>query len=146
MKLLVALSTILFLSYPLMVSGQRENDNCLIVRSRVVAIPDSGFFREGSPPEGAYVIINYKVLKVLKGSYEDDEIKVSHGVMSARKVNIGDQVVLEVKPYKDLREEAEFFREVGLEKSEDRIADFVFVRFRPTFSNSSQFPCTDPTL
>jgi hypothetical protein len=145
-KLVVNLSAILLLSYPLMVYGQRENENCLIIRSRILEVPDSSFSRENSPPEGAYVVVKYRVLKVLKGSYENDEIKVAQGVSSSRNLRVGDQVVLEVKLFKDLREEADFLREFGIERSDERIADFVFVRFRPTFSSFSQFPCTDPTL
>jgi hypothetical protein len=148
MKLLdllaMLLAMLLLFSSPLIVSAQQENDNCLIVRSRVLEVPDSGFFRETYPPEGAYVIVTYKVLKVLKGSYEDDDIKVSHGVISSRKLRVGDQVVMEIKPFKDLREEADFFRGLGVEMSEDRLADFVLVQFHPTFGSLSRLQCTNP--
>jgi hypothetical protein len=110
--------------------GQIEKEN-LIIRVKVEKIPDGTFDEEvDSAPEGRYHIITYRVMKVCGGIYENAQIKIAHGVKSTKKLKIDDEIVIEVKPTTEYREMAkELLEDFGVERSEDYLADFSFVKF-----------------
>jgi hypothetical protein len=108
----------------------QETNRYLTIRAEVVNIPESSFDQEKEPLEFSYVTLTYKVLKVCKDEYNENEIKVAHGISSLKKLKIGDKVTIEVKPTKEFREVTEFLRESGINRSEESISDYVFVKFK----------------
>jgi hypothetical protein len=127
MKTIFALTVILLFFSPLAAFGQTKDR--LKIYAKVLDIPESSFDQEEEPRAHAYIIIKYKVLRVLKGTYAEDEIKVAHGIGSRRKLHVNDEVILEVKPTIEFRETAEILKEAGTDRSEESIADFIFVKF-----------------
>jgi hypothetical protein len=124
---------ILCLFLCLVAFGQIDKKN-LIIRAKVEKIPDGSFDEDiDTAPEGRYHIITYEVVKVCTGIYEKPHIKIAHGVKSTKKLKIGDEIVIEVKPTTEYREMAkELLEDFGVERSEDYLADFSFVKFEPT--------------
>jgi hypothetical protein len=111
----------------------QDSNRYLRIKAKVVRIPESSFDQEKEPPEFSYVILTYKVLKVCKGDYNEGEIKVAQGV-SRRKLKEGDEVTLEVKSTKEFREAAEILQKSGISRSEESIADYIFVKFKKSSS------------
>jgi hypothetical protein len=128
MKSTIVFALISSLFAPLATSGQSTIDY-LKIRGKVVSIEESGYEAEKEPRENAYVFVHYKVLKVCKGVYDGEEIKVAHGIASLKRLKVDDQIELKIKPTSEFREVAELLREVGISRREESIADFIFVKF-----------------
>lgn len=131
-KLIIFLFLLLFI--PIFTCMGQDSNRYLRIRAEVMRIPESSFDQEKESLEFSYVILTYKVLKVCKGEYNGDEIKVAHGVASRKKLKEGDEVTLEVNPTKEFREVAEFLQESGISRSEESIADYIFVKFKKSGS------------
>lgn len=108
--------------------GQKDSTP-IILKVEVKDIPKSEFDGESAWPEGAFILIKYKVLKVIRGSFDRGEISVAHGIGSRRALNVGEHLVIEVKRTTEFREVAEFLKIAGDETFDRSPPDFVFVRF-----------------
>ena len=89
----------------------------LKIKAKVMEIPETIYDQEPEPPQFLFVNLKYKVLGMCEGEYYEDEIKVAQGVVSKRKLKVGDEIILEVKTTTEFREVAEKLRQVRENRS-----------------------------
>jgi hypothetical protein len=130
MKKMIVFLLSLLLFIPISTCMGQDSNRYLTIKAEVIRIPESSFDNEKEPLAFSYIILTYKVLKVCKGEYVGDEIKIAHGVTSRKKLKVGDEVTLEVNPTNEFREIKEILQESGTIRSEESIADYIFVEFK----------------
>lgn len=89
----------------------------LKIKAKVMKIPETAYDQEPEPPQLLFVNLKYKVFGMCEGEYYGDEIKVAQGVVSKRKLKVGDEIILEVKTTTEFREVAEVLRQVRKNRS-----------------------------
>jgi hypothetical protein len=123
--LLISLLSTLLIAPVSIVAGGKDQ---LVIKVKVEKIQESAFAPEVEPPEDSYLVVVYKVLKVCKGKYQEDEIKGAHFGDTTKDLKIGDELFIRIKPTQRFRETAKFaLEDFGIVIPEESLADFVFV-------------------
>lgn len=127
--LLFAVSMI-FLSY---IPISQGNGKIIILKGKIIKFTKYDE-SEAADAEGIFQVIEYKVVKVYKGKYKDETIKVAHHVSTARDFNLGDEICIKVKESEALIKFYNDLREAGVNVPKDEDAKYVYIGFNQKFS------------
>lgn len=89
---------------------------------------------EASNAERVFQTIVYKVLKVYKGKYSEEKIRVAHHPSSARNFKIGDKVCLKLKKSQELVQFYNDLRDSGANAPENMDVQYIYIGEKGNYS------------
>lgn len=130
MKVILNFAFFLVLTMGGIVSAQISERN-LILEVEVYKIPEP----TGIESSHFYHMVDYKVISVCQGDFDQNTIRVAQNINLAKKLAVGDRINLSIESTDRFRVMAKFLLEdVGYQTPAEFIADFILVHHRPSSS------------